>query len=122
MEIRQDSYRPLVSVIMPLYKQEQFISRAIRSLIVQTFTQWELIIINDCSKDKTEEISLELAKHDDRIKYFKNINNLGVQKTRNIALGISRSEYIAEIDQDDEWIDKNKLSKQIELSFRLPPI
>ena len=61
--------KPVVSVIMPTYKHEHFIRRAIASLLAQTFTNWELIIINDGSNDKTEEIIFSFS--DNRIKYYK---------------------------------------------------
>jgi len=106
--------KPLISIILPAYNGAKCIEKAIKSTLNQSFSDFEFIIINDCSSDNTEEIVLKLADKDKRIKYLKNENNLGVQKTRNIALNKSLGEYIAEIDQDDEWIDKDKLKKQIE--------
>jgi GT2 family glycosyltransferase len=105
---------PLVSIIMPAYNGAKWLKNAILSVIAQSFADFEFIIINDNSSDNTEEIVTVFAKHDKRIKYIKNERNLGVQKTRNIALDISLGEYIAEIDQDDEWLDVNKLKKQVE--------
>lgn len=104
---------PTVTIILPAYNGEKWIEKAIKSALSQSFSDFEFIIINDCSKDNTEEIVLKLAEHDERIKYLKNEHNSGVQKTRNIALSKSMGRYIAEIDQDDEWIDKNKLQKQV---------
>src|SRR3990167_10841421 len=104
----------LVSIIMPAYNGAKWIEKAILSVLAQSFTDFEFIIINDDSSDNTEEIITAFTKYDKRIKYIKNERNLGVQKTRNIALDISLGEYIAEIDQDDEWIDKDKLKKQVE--------
>lgn len=105
---------PLITIILPAYNGAKWIEKAILSALVQSFEDFELIVMNDCSRDNTEEIVLALARRDQRINYFKNEQNLGVQKTRNIALERSQGEYIAEIDQDDEWIDKDKLKKQVE--------
>ena len=104
---------PLVSIIMPAYNGAKWIQKAILSVLAQSYTDFEFIIINDGSSDNTEEIITASTKYDKRIRYIKNEHNLGVQKTRNIALSIALGEYIAEIDQDDEWIDKDKLKKQI---------
>src|SRR3989344_3105818 len=97
---------PLVSIIMPAYNGAKWIKKAILSVLAQSFADFECIIINDNSNDNTEEIATRFAQHDKRIKYVKNERNLGVQLTRNIALRMALGEYIAEIDQDDEWIDK----------------
>ena len=99
---------------MPAYNGAKWIEKAILSVLAQSFADFEFIIIDDGSSDDTGEIVTPFTKYDKRIKYIKNEHNLGVQKTRNIALSIVLGEYIAEIDQDDEWIDKDKLKKQIE--------
>src|SRR3954470_3572962 len=99
MEIRQDSYRPLVSVIMPLYKQEQFISRAISSLIVQTFTQWELVLINDGSTGNVTPIIDSFQ--DSRIVYFQHAINKGLGASLNAGIEKARSEFIAYLPCDD---------------------
>ena len=104
---------PLVSIIMPAYNGAKWIKKAISSVLAQSFAEFEFIIINDDSSDNTEEIVTAFTKYDKRIKYIKNERNLGVQKTRNIALDMASGEYIAEIDQDDEWLDNDKLKKQI---------
>jgi len=104
---------PLVSIIIPAYNGAKWIKKAILSVLAQSYADFEFIIINDGSSDNTEEIITAFTKYDKRIRYIKNEHNLGVQKTRNIALDISLGEYIAEIDQDDEWIDPDKLLKQI---------
>lgn len=103
-----------VSIILPTYNGVQFIVNAIESVISQTFNNWELIIIDDGSTDKTGEIVLNLAQKDSRIKYLKNDKNLGIQKSLNRGLGEAKGEYIARIDDDDEWSGIDKLKKQIE--------
>ena len=96
---------------MPVYNGAKWLSTSINSVLAQSFRDFELIIINDCSRDNSDEILR--AYKDPRIKYFKNSKNMGVQKTRNIALSIASGKFIAEIDQDDEWIDVGKLKKQL---------
>jgi glycosyltransferase involved in cell wall biosynthesis len=105
---------PLITVIIPVYNGAKSLKKALESVLSQRYTYWELLVINDGSSDNSEEIILNFAKIDNRIKYIKNSNNLGIQKTRNIALGMAQGEYIAEIDQDDEWLDVDKLKKQVD--------
>lgn len=105
--------KPLVSIILPAYNGAQWIEKAIQSVLAQSVTDFELLIINDGSTDATEVIALNLAKEDSRIRYIKNERNLGIQRTRNISLEQARGEFIAEIDQDDEWIDRDKIKKQL---------
>ncbi len=105
---------PLVSIILPTYNGANSIKNALNSVLAQSYVNWELLVINDDSSDNTEDIILDFIEHDNRIKYLKNGHNLGVQKTRNLALGTAQNEYIAEIDQDDEWLDIDKLKKQVE--------
>jgi glycosyltransferase involved in cell wall biosynthesis len=103
-----------VSIILPTYNGAKYIKRAIESVISQSFSNWELLIIDDGSSDNTENIIKEYVKKDSRIIYFKNEVNLGIQKTLNMGLKEATGEYIARIDDDDEWIDKDKLQKQVE--------
>lgn len=88
-----------VAVIMPVYNGAKYVRQAIESVLRQTFTDWQLIIVNDASTDDTEKI-LESFK-DNRIKIVKNEKNLGSVASRNIALKECRSEYIAILDADD---------------------
>lgn len=90
---------PKVSVIMPAYNAEKYIAEAIDSILAQTFHDFEFIILNDCSKDRTEEIILSYK--DDRIVYLKNEQNLGVAATLNKGLAAAKGEYIARMDADD---------------------
>lgn len=101
---------------MPAYNVIDTIKESIESVISQTYTEWELIIIDDCSKDNTINIVKEYIEKDKRIKLFKNKKNLGVAKTRNKGLDEANGDYIAFLDADDSWADK-KLEKQ--LSFML---
>jgi glycosyltransferase involved in cell wall biosynthesis len=100
----------LVSVIMPAYNRAYIISRAISSVLNQTHTNFELIIVDDGSADNTAEV---VKNFDDRrIKYIKHARNLGIAAARNTGMVISRGEYIAFIDSDDEWLP-NKLLEQL---------
>ena len=103
---------PLVSIITPLYNSEKFISETIESVLAQTYTNWEMLIVNDCSKDNGAKIVEEYVKKDKRIKLFNNEKNLGGAGTRNRAIKEARGKYIAFLDSDDLW-KKEKLKKQI---------
>lgn len=106
---------PAVSVVMPAYNCEKYIEAAIRSVISQTFTDWELIVIDDGSSDSTREIIDRLAAEDSRILSLPNEKNMGVAATRNRGIDISRGSYIALLDSDDVWRE-NKLTRQMELA------
>ncbi len=103
-----------VSVIMPAYNAEAFIEDAINSVLKQTYTDFELIVIDDCSTDSTASIVLRMADIDSRIHYFQNKNNSGVSVTRNFGISKAAGEWIAFLDSDDMWRE-DKLQKQIEL-------
>lgn len=103
-----------VTTILPTFNGEKYIRKAIESVISQSFSEWEIIVIDDGSIDNTESIVKEYANKDKRIIYLKNENNLGIQKSLNKGLKEAKGEYIARIDDDDEWIDKDKLKKQVE--------
>ncbi|TCD07736.1 glycosyltransferase family 2 protein [Pedobacter frigidisoli] len=103
--------KDLISIIMPAFNAELFIAESIISVINQTYKDWELIIVDDGSKDKTKYIITSFLK-DSRIKYLYQEN--GKQgKARNLGLEISKGAYISFLDADDKWIP-NKLSMQIE--------
>jgi glycosyltransferase involved in cell wall biosynthesis len=104
----------IVSIILPTYNGEKYIKRAIESIIAQSFSRWELLVIDDGSVDNTKDIIVEYSSKDNRIIYLKNEVNLGIQKTLNKGLREAKGEYIARIDDDDEWIDTDKLKKQVE--------
>lgn len=106
--------KPMVSVIMPAYNAERFISIAVESVLHQTLTDWELLIMDDCSTDGTPELIAALAMTDPRIKVHYNPRNMGVAKTRNHALSLSQGQYIAFLDSDDYW-HPTKLENQIAL-------
>lgn len=100
----------LVSIIMPSWNTAKFISETIQSVIDQTYTNWELLIVDDCSTDNTDEIVASFK--DDRIRYFHNEKNSGAALTRNKALREAKGEWIAFLDSDDLWAPV-KLEHQI---------
>jgi teichuronic acid biosynthesis glycosyltransferase TuaG len=101
-----------VSVITPAYNAAHYIVDTIRSVQAQTYQDWEMLIVDDCSKDDTYKIALGEAEKDHRIKVFQNRKNSGVAATRNVALDAAQGEYIAFLDSDDLWFPE-KLEKQI---------
>lgn len=105
------SNTPLVSVNMAAYNAGNYIAEAIESVLSQTYQNWELIIINDCSTDTTAD---EIAKFNDpRIKVYNNEQNEGIVYTRNRALHYSTGKYISVLDADDLYLPE-KLSVQVE--------
>lgn len=101
----------LVSIIMPSYNTGKFIQETIDSVINQTYDNWELIIVDDCSSDNTDEIVKSIK--DGRIVYLKNKKNSGAAISRNKALKMAKGKWVAFLDSDDLW-KKDKLEKQIE--------
>ena len=100
----------LVSIIMPSYNTGKFIKETINSVIAQTYSNWELIIVDDCSTDNTDEIVKSI--NDNRIIYLKNETNSGAAISRNKALREAKGRWIAFLDSDDLW-KNDKLEKQI---------
>ena len=100
----------LVSIIMPSWNTGKFIGESIQSVLNQTYKNWELIIVDDCSTDNTDEIVASF--NDERIRYFRNDKNSGAALTRNRAIREARGEWVAFLDSDDLWMPK-KLEYQI---------
>lgn len=103
-----------VSIITPVYNAEDFIKGTIESVVNQTFRNWEMLLIDDCSTDSSAEIIKEMAEEDSRIKYIKLEKNSGAAVTRNRGLEMAQGRYIAFLDSDDIW-KPEKLEKQLEL-------
>ncbi|MDY3846132.1 MAG: glycosyltransferase [Eubacteriales bacterium] len=100
----------LVSIIMPSYNTGRFIRESIDSVINQTYKNWELLIVDDCSTDDTDEA---VSSFDDaRIRYLKNEKNSGAAVSRNYAIREAKGEWIAFLDSDDIWVPE-KLEKQL---------
>lgn len=105
--------QPLISVITPAYNAERFIRDTIDSVLQQTYTNWEMIIVDDCSTDDTLAIVKEYRRRDARIKLIVLEENSGSAVARNKAMENASGRYIAFLDSDDRWLPK-KLEKQLE--------
>lgn len=104
---------PLVSIITPTYNSEKYIKETANSIISQTITDWEWLVVDDCSSDTTRLILNNFAKIDERIKpIFLNENSGGPAKPRNIGLDEAKGKYVCFLDSDDVWL-KNKLKEQV---------
>ncbi len=101
-----------VSVIMPVYNCEKFIKHSIESVQNQTYKNWELLIVDDGSKDGSLDIAKKYAQEDKRIRVIKMPQNSGVSVCRNLAVAKANGRYLAFIDSDDLWSEK-KLEHQI---------
>lgn len=100
----------LVSIIMPSYNTANFIAQTLDCVLAQTYTNWELVIVDDCSTDDTDAV---VARYQDqRIRYLKNEKNSGAAVSRNRALREAKGRWIAFLDSDDLWTP-DKLEKQI---------
>lgn len=103
----------LVSIITTTYNRANYLKEAIDSIRNQTYDNWELIIVDDNSIDNTRALVQACIKKDKRIKYLKNKTNLNVSRSRNRGLKQAEGDYVAILDSDDFWCDKNKLKKQV---------
>lgn len=96
----------LVSIIVPIYKVEQYLRKCLNSIIAQEYTNWECILVDDCSPDNSSLICEEYCKKDARFKYVKKEQNEGLGFARNTGIANSKGDYISFIDSDD-FIEKN---------------
>ena len=102
----------MISIITPSYNSSKYISETINSVISQTHKDWEMLIVDDCSKDNSVEIIQKLIKKDKRIKLIQLDQNVGAAEARNVALRQAKGNYIAFLDSDDLWVPE-KLEKQL---------
>ncbi len=102
----------LVSIIMPAYNCGDFIGTTLESVMSQTYKNWEVIIVDDCSKDNTTEVVKLYSLKNPRIKYYKLDTNSGAAVARNKAIDLASGKYMAFLDSDDVWFPE-KLSKQV---------
>ena len=102
----------LVSIIMPSYNAARFIGESINSVLLQTYSNWELLIVDDCSKDNSVEVVRKFANIDKRVVLFSLEKNVGAAAARNVAIEHAQGQYIAFLDSDDVW-DEYKLEKQL---------
>ncbi|MBO5408375.1 MAG: glycosyltransferase [Clostridia bacterium] len=115
------SETPKISVIMSVYNGEDYLAETIDSILAQTFSDWELVVINDCSKDSTAEILATYATKDSRIKVHTNEGNLRLPKSLNKAISLSSGKYIARMDADDICLP-NRLEVQYRFMEEHPEI
>lgn len=106
---------PRVSVLMTTFNRERVVTRAIESVFAQSLHEIELIVVDDCSADGTEQILTNLATENSRMKYIRHSDNRGNAAARNTALKYAKGEFSAFMDDDDVWIATDKLEKQINL-------
>ena len=105
--------KPLVSVVLPTHNRKFFLEIAIRSVLEQTERNIELIVVDDASTDGTSELLNQLASLDNRIKLLRNDKSLGGGGARNIGIAASSGEWVAFLDDDDEWLP-TKLNRQLD--------
>lgn len=104
---------PLVSIIMPCYNAECYIAQSIESVLAQTYQNWELVITDDGSTDKSVEIISKYSKNDDRINVMVSDEHQGIARTRNMSISRAKGRFVAFLDSDDIWYPE-KLEKQVE--------
>ncbi len=107
----------LVSVIMPIFNSEKFISQSIESVLAQTFTEWELIIVDDCSTDGSLEIAKNYAGKRDKITILQNEKNSGAAYSRNYGIANAKGRFICFLDADD-IMAYNKIQNQVEYMLK----
>jgi len=108
----EQSARPLVTVIIPTFNRASIVGRAIRSVLGQTYPNWELLVVDDASTDGTES---EVRSYSDkRIRYIRHQQNRRVSAARNTGIRCARGEYVSFLDDDDEWLPE-KLAREVEV-------
>lgn len=114
------STRPAVSVIIPTHNRAELLPRAIQSVLAQTFRDFELIIVDDASSDSTQAVARALQSSDARIRYIRHGANQGEGASRNTGIAAALGEFIAFLDDDDEWV-RRKLEAQLAV-FQSPTV
>lgn len=110
----------LTSIIIPTYNRAETLVRAIESVLQQSYTAYELIVVDDCSMDDTATV-MERYSHDNRVTYIKLEKNIGGAAARNVGINKSKGSFIAFQDSDDEWLPE-KLQKQMQVFFDNPQV
>lgn len=104
----------LVSIITPVFNSARFVGKTIKSVIGQSYGDWEMLLVDDCSSDNSADIIAEYALRDKRIRYIRLEQNMGAAAARNRGLDEARGRYIAFVDADDLWM-ADKLDEQLKL-------
>ena len=102
----------LVSIIMPCYNSARYVAQSIESVLAQTYTEWELLITDDCSSDNSVEIIQNYCDKDKRINLLVSEKNQGIAKTRNLSIARANGRFVAFLDSDDLWMPE-KLERQV---------
>ncbi len=110
---------PAVSVVLPTYNRSQTLERAARSVLAQSFSDFELIVVDDGSTDNTPDLIHGLADRDSRVRAIRHPVNLGQSRARNTGIASAKGRFIAFQDSDDEWLPA-KLGRQVEVLEGLP--
>lgn len=105
---------PKISVIIPTYNRVHLIRKAVQSVLDQSYQDFEIIVVDDCSTDNTEEAIREFQEKDERIRYIRHKKNKGAAAARNTGIRAAKGEYIAFQDSDDEWLPE-KIEKQMKI-------
>lgn len=113
--------RPLVSIIIPTYNHAQFLPDAVESVLSQTYSNWECIIVDDGSTDNTEEIVQNYLNRDTRIKYLSLTRNRGLSAARNVGIKESEGKYLVFLDADD-YISPTKIEKEVKVLENHPEV
>ena len=107
--------QPLITVVMPNYNGHRFVEQAIDSVLHQTYPNFELLVVDDCSKDDSLSLIQQKAQSDNRIKVIALERNAGVANARNVGIEEAKGEYIALLDNDDLWTE-DKLERQLAIA------
>jgi len=116
-----ENQKPIVSVLMSVYNGEAYLVESIQSIVNQTFNNWELVVVNDCSKDETVKILSDFEKNNSKIKVIHNLKNLGLASSLNRAIDHAQGKYMARLDCDDIALPQ-RLEKQIDFMESRPDI
>jgi teichuronic acid biosynthesis glycosyltransferase TuaG len=108
----KENKQPLVSIVVPVYNAARFMDDTIQTVLNQTYQNWELLLVDDCSSDDSVQIIQKYQKKDERIKLFKLSENSGAAIARNTGIDKANGHYLAFLDADDLWV-KNKLELQV---------
>ena len=112
--------QPLVSIVLCTFNRAHMVRRAIASVLVQTYRNWELIIIDDGSSDNTATVVLPLVKSDPRMRYLRHPNK-GLARSRNVGIGLAGGEFVTFLDSDDEYREDH-LAVRVSLAQRKPSV
>ena len=104
--------RDTISIIVPVYKVVGLLDRCVASVTAQTYQNWEVIFVDDCSRDDTIRRISAIKDKDNRIRLYQNRSNLGAALSRNNALREAKGRWVAFLDSDDLW-EPTKLEKQV---------